>query len=40
MYIFLSVSFFEQTFPAFCQNTSNRIVKTEIYVSTEILEEN
>ena len=31
---FLSVSFFEQTFSAFCQNTSNRIVKTEIYVST------
>ena len=34
MYIFLSVSFFEQTFSAFCQNTSNRIVETEIYVST------
>ena len=31
---YLSVSFFEQTFSAFCQNTSNRIVETEIYVST------
>ena len=31
---FSSVSFFEQTFSAFCQNTSNRIVETEIYVLT------
>ena len=33
-YILLSVSFIEQPFSVFCHNTSNRIVETEVYLST------